>query len=103
MGNYLQNKKVGALTAANGRAPERTHGVGSMSTSEPQSTKPASGRRILRISDVARLCEVSKRTVYNWMQGGTVQWTTGPGNRRYIYADSIPLFDDLLVTYYEGR
>jgi hypothetical protein len=69
-----------------------------MSTPTIHPTKtPISGRRVLTIPQVRRLCGVSRRTVYNWMDSGLVEWAGGL-TRRYIYADSIPLFNDLQVT-----
>ena len=63
----------------------------------PQSTKPQ-GRRLLRVSDVAALCRVSRRTVYHWMKDNRIQWVDGL-THRYVYADSIPLLDDLYASW----
>lgn len=62
------------------------------------SSVPApTGRVILTVNQVRDLCRVSRRTVYYWMQSGRVAWRELSG-KRYVYADSIDGFADLLAT-----
>jgi len=55
------------------------------------------GRCVLRIKEVMALYAVSRRTVYNWMAAGKVDWADAFGHR-VIYADSLPLYEDMRAT-----
>lgn len=80
-------------------------------TTDPSSTEvavnklpevhPIKGRRLLTIAQVCRLCSVSRRTVYYWIDSHKVSAAKGFG-RRYIYADSIPLLQDYIATNEDG-
>jgi predicted site-specific integrase-resolvase len=62
-----------------------------MSRGPWRSPEVVSGRRVLTITQVQEMYQVSRRTVYNWMDTGKVEWALSPGRRRYIYADSVEL------------
>lgn len=50
---------------------------------------PGSARLLVSISDAAQLAAVSRRTVYNWMTRGLVEWTENAGGRRLVFEDTL--------------
>lgn len=46
-------------------------------------------RRLVTVKQAMKECEVTRRTVYNWVVRGQVQWVRTPGGPIRIYADSL--------------
>jgi hypothetical protein len=61
-----------------------------------QDTKPvrtisAGGQPYISLRDAAQIYRVSLRTIYNWMDSGTVQFAYAPGGSRYLLLSSLAL------------
>lgn len=52
----------------------------------------------MRVNDVTKIYRVSRRTIYNWMDSGKVEWGQGPSGKRYVYVDSLHLMADLKMS-----
>lgn len=46
-------------------------------------------RRLVTVDAAARLCRVSRSTLYRWMREGVVEWIVLPGGRRRVCLDSL--------------
>lgn len=53
------------------------------------SYEPESGRKLLSVNEVQDMAGVSRRTVYNWMNAGLVDFILTPTGIRRIYADTV--------------
>lgn len=51
----------------------------------------AGGERYISLPDAVELYSVSRRTLYNWMNNGAVQWAYSPGGSRYILLSTLAL------------
>lgn len=51
----------------------------------------ARGERYLSLPAARRVFGVSRRTLYNWMHAGKVEWAESPGGSRYIKRSSLVL------------
>lgn len=47
------------------------------------------GRPLLTITQAMSAAAVSRRTIYNWIRLGKIQWVYTAGGQRRIYADSL--------------
>jgi excisionase family DNA binding protein len=64
-----------------------------MPQSTPVSTPPR--RELLTINHACERASVSRRTRYNWIMAGKVEWCRTVGGPRRIYADTLfVLYDD---------
>jgi predicted site-specific integrase-resolvase len=69
-----------------------------MSSGPWRSPSQVFGRPVLTVTQVQELYCVTRRTVYNWMSTGKIEWALSPGGRRYIFADSVQLRNDAAET-----
>lgn len=51
----------------------------------------ANGERYISLVDAIQLYGVSRRTLYNWMNDGKVQFAYTPGGSRYVRLSSLAL------------
>jgi len=49
----------------------------------------AFGRRMITIREATRVCKMSKKTIYNWMNRGWIEWVKTAGGRRRVLLDSL--------------
>lgn len=49
------------------------------------------GRIFLSVPTVAHRLNVSKRTLYNWMQAGKIEWGEAVWGTRYVAVDSLTM------------
>ena len=48
--------------------------------------------KFLTLGDVARLCQVSPKTVYKWVEIGSLHSFKTPGGQRRFYRDEVQVF-----------
>jgi hypothetical protein len=46
-------------------------------------------RRLLDVGTAARMCRVSRPTIYRWMRARQIEWVALPTGRRRVYLDSL--------------
>jgi len=46
-------------------------------------------RALVSVRQVCQVCAVSRRTVYNWMEAGKVEYVILPSGCRRVYADTL--------------
>lgn len=46
-------------------------------------------REIVTITNACKLAGVSRRTLYNWMNAGLVEWVLSAGGPRRVYVDTL--------------
>lgn len=46
-------------------------------------------RATLKIAEACKAVGVTRRTIYNWMADGKIEWTQTAGGGKRIYADSL--------------
>lgn len=47
------------------------------------------GRKAGTVNEARELADVSRRTIYNWMDSGKVEWFCTASGRRRIYVDTL--------------
>lgn len=52
-------------------------------------TQPDAGRRLVSIMQACALAGVSRRTIYNWLYAGKVEYLRTASGRVRIYADTL--------------
>jgi excisionase family DNA binding protein len=57
-------------------------------TPDTHTTEPLR-RETLTIEQASVAVRVSRRTIYNWMESGKIEWTSTAGGAKRIYADTL--------------
>lgn len=52
-------------------------------------TAPAAPRRVVTINEAARLAQVSRRTIYNWLSAGKLEYVRTAGGAVRIVAETL--------------
>lgn len=62
----------------------------------PQSTVLEGAPALVTIVQACAIAHVCRRTLYNWMEAGRVEYVRTPTGRRRIFVDSLlhPVWDD---------
>lgn len=47
------------------------------------------GRRLVNIAQACALTGVTRRTIYNWMRAGSIEYVLTAGGHRRVYAESL--------------
>ena len=69
------------LSGPRGPDLQKAHGLVAMAN--------VNGREVVSIRDAGKIADVSRRTIYNWIEKGLVQTVRNPSGHTRIYRDSL--------------